>query len=451
MRFTNEQDAIAFIFHTQRRVTQPRGLDEHTRDVTPTRHLLLETRLLDTPREYAVVTGSKGKGSTTAITARLLHSLGHSVGMVTGPHLVQWYERIRINGEMIPPADFFRILSDLAPAIEAEAARLNPQQYISPQGIFLLIALRWFDERGVAAAVLEVGRGGRFDDIALVPNKVALFTPIVLEHTQYLGSTVERIAWHKSGIIKPQSYVYSVAQSPEVLAVLEREAEAREAEFFWFGAQDIAEYLGDAPDGIRLRLGRYGTFTLPLLGRYQAENVTLAVQAAGNMHGRLKGVPHGSPDYIAAIRAGLASVRWPGRLHRLQRAPDVYVEGAITEKAVRGCLESLATRATRPYVIIAGVPRDRDYPTIYRLLAAAADHLILTETTIHPNIHFPEAATALATARQFQPAAQHRPTLPEALALAHTLAGTTGTILLAVAQPLVGEAMLLWQVDTGAL
>src|SRR5262249_40359729 len=137
-----------------------RGLDENTRDVGPTRRLLMATDLLATPREYAVVTGSKGKGSTTVITAKLLQHLGHTVGTITSPHLVSWRERVRVNGKAIPEADLLRILDELAPEIDTIEATLSGKHYFSPQGIFLAVALRWFDEQGVKAAVLEVGRGG---------------------------------------------------------------------------------------------------------------------------------------------------------------------------------------------------------------------------------------------------------------------------------------------------
>ncbi len=449
MRFTTEAAALDYIFKTHRRLQgKVRGLDENTRDTTPTQQLLTATRLLDKKREYAVVTGSKGKGSVTAITAKLLHSLGHTTGMMTSPHLVTWYERIRINGKVIPQDDFLRILSDLAPFIDDEIDRLTDTQYISPQGIFLLMALQWFNENEVDAAVLEVGRGGRFDDIALVPNMVSLFTPIVLEHAQYLGATTDRIAWHKAGIIKPASYVYSVAQAPEVLEVIQREADAKESEFFWFSSQDTAEIVQDTSQGMRIHLQRYGDIEVPFLGHYQAENITLAVQAAGNIHGRLKGISHGSPEYIERIRGGLEQAQWFGRLQKLQATPAVYVDGAVNPKSAHILLESLESRLTRPLVIIAGVPRDRDYPAVYQLLAAKADSLILTETDIHPNIHFPDADHALHTARQFHADVAHRKTLPEALTLAYEKAGSTGTIILAVAQPLVGEAMLIWKIDT---
>lgn len=449
MQFTNEQDAIAFIFRTRRKLDhEPRGLDEFTRDITSTRDLLLATGLPAKRREYAVVTGSKGKGSTATMTAKLLQTLGHRTGLITSPHLVTWYERIRVDGQAIPQADFLRILSDLAPHIEAQEARLTGKQYISPQGIFLLIALQWFDEQDVTAAVVEVGRGGRFDDMSLVPNMVSIITPIFIEHAQYLGNTLERIAWHKSGIIKQGSFVYSLAQDPAVLDVIQKEADARQAEFFWFSSVDTGEYIEDTANGIRFRLRRYGVIDMPLLGRYQIGNATLAVQAAGNMHSRLQGIPHSSPEYVECIRRGLANVRWHGRLQKLQSHPAVYVDGAVNVLSAQDFLDSLSNRITRPLVTVMGVPSDRDMEGVYQIYAQASDALIITETTIHPNIHFPTAEEALAIARRYHADVQHAPTLPEAMQLATSKAGDHGTILLGVAQPLVGEAMLIWKVDT---
>lgn len=449
MRFSKLTDAIDFIFESRRRLAaEPRGLDEHTRKPEFTRRIMTALGLPGRPREYIVVTGSKGKGSTVTIAAKLLEALGHRTGTITSPHLVTWYERIRVNGRAIPEADFLRILSDLRPEIAVVARSLQANDYISPQGIFLLIALRWFDEQGVTAAVLEVGRGGRFDDVALVPNRVSLFAPIILEHAQYLGNSVERIAWHKSGIIKPSSLAVSVPQSAEVLAVLRNEADALQSSFFWLTRADIGEYLGDTPNGIRCHLSGYGEFEISLRGHYQLENVALALRGVKEVHKRLSGGQTHNEDYIERIRQGLRGVRWPGRLQKLRDAPAVYVDGAINVKSARSFVQSMANRLTAPVVIVAGVPADRDYDAVYQLLAETADALILTETDIHPNIHFPAADVALATARQYHTDVQHAPNLPAALDLAYAQAGSNGTILLAVAQPLVGEAMLIWGVDT---
>ncbi|MDX2137420.1 MAG: hypothetical protein SF123_04945 [Chloroflexota bacterium] len=445
MRFTNEADAITYIFRSMRRIGgQPRGPDDVSRSIAPTVKLVALERLLDHPREYAIITGSKGKGSTAAILAKLLQHLGHKVGMISSPHMVDWRERIRINGRMIPEADFYRILSDLAPSIDEIDSGMTGTQYFSPQGIFLGIALRWWDKQGVEAAVCEVGRGGRFDDIAVVPNKLSLFTPILIEHVHQLGPTLERIAWHKAGIIKPGGYAYSVPQAPSVLDVLQAEAAAEETEFAWIAPGDMGEYIETTPRGIRMRLGRYGECLLSLYGRYQVENATLAVQGAGNMHGRLSGMSHQSPQYTAAIRAGLADVTWPGRLQKLADHPAIYVDGATTTIAARSMLDSLQGALTRPLVAIVGTPIDRDYPGVYGIFAEACDGLILTENTVSPNVRFPPADDALAAARQYRADAQYAPTLAQALEAARAQTGANGTILIGAALPIVAEALQMW-------
>ena len=445
MRFQDEGEAIHYIFRSLKRMKfQQRGPDELTRDTTPTIRLLQAADLMAVPREYAVITGSKGKGSTVAIMAKLMQHLGHTVGMISSPHLVSFRERWRVNGRAIPEVDFLRILSDLAPEIDKIEAGLSENQYFSPQGIFLAIGLRWFDELGVNAAVLEVGRGGRFDDIAVVPNRLSLFTPIMLEHPAQLGPTVERVAWHKAGIIKPYSYAYSVPQPSGVLEVLQAEADAQGAEFAWIAPSDMGEFIGSAENGVRMKLGRYGEMTLSMLGRYEVENATLAVQGAGNMHGRLSGVQHGSPEYVEAIRAGLADVRWPGRLQKLQDAPAVYVDGATNVQAARSVLESLEGRLTHPLVTVIATPVDRNYAGVYEVFGAVSDRIILTHTDINPNIRFPDPETALETARRFNEDVVYAHDLSFALSLAIPVVGSEGTIILAVAQPIVGEAMLIW-------
>ncbi|MBK8024163.1 MAG: hypothetical protein IPK19_22700 [Chloroflexi bacterium] len=446
MRFRDEGDAITYIFRSLRRVNHvERGPDELARDVTPTRRLLTDTGLLDgAVREYAVVTGSKGKGSTTAIAAKLLEHLGHTTGMVTSPHLVQYGERIRVNGRMIPEHDFLRILEDLAPEIDRIEASFTGSQYFSPQGLFLAIALQWFNEQGVTAAVLEVGRGGRYDDIAVVPNKLSLFTPILLEHVVQLGRTLDRIAWHKAGIIKPQSFAYSVPQAAEVLDILQREADSLDAEFAWISPTDMAEFVRRTPNGMIMRLGRYGEVELSQHGIYDLENATLAVQGVGNMHARLAGIPHGSAAYVAAIKAGLADVRWPGRMQKLQDSPAVWLDGATTVRAAQYMLDSLRDDLHAPVVAIIGTPLDRDYAGVYRTLAPHVQQIFLTDTDINPNIRFPAPEVALAAAREVHDRVQYAPNLATALDNARRAAGPDGTVLMAVTLPLVGEAMLLY-------
>jgi len=450
--FDTMQDAMNYIFQSRRRLdVAPRGLDEETRDVSPTRKILIEANLLDTAREYVVVTGSRGKGSVTSIMAKLLQSLGHTVGMLTSPHLVHWNERIRINGRMIPTEDFLRILSDLRPTIDLVTDKLNDNQYLSPQGVFLAIALQLFNEQDVNVAVLEVGRGGRYDDVSIVPNKLSVFTPIMYEHTALLGSTLERIAWHKAGIISQNGQAVSVPQAPEVMKILSQEADSRDATFTWLANQYMATWIADRPDGQQIQLGRYGELFLPLLGRYQIENASLAIQAVGMVHARLHGIPHTSPEYVQAIKDGLAQVKWLGRVQQLESNPLVYVDGAITVVSAQSFVESVESHITSPVASIVGVPVDRDYAGVYQSMANISQSLIITENHINPKTQFPARDDAITTAQAICDDVHYTDNLPDALDIARTKVGTQGTILIAGSLMIVGECMLIWDVDTSVI
>lgn len=448
MRFTTEFDAITYVFDSLARSDwRGRGLDEDTRDLTLTRRLLAANDLPGKKREYALVTGSKGKGSITAITAKLLQSLGHTTGMLTSPHLTTYRQRFRINGRMISEADLLRLIDELAPSIDAIVASLGPGKYLSPQGIFLALALKWFDENDVTAAVIEVGRGGRYDDNALVPNMLSLFGPIILEHTRYLGPTLERIAWHKAGIIKPQSYAYSLPQSPPVMDMLRAEAEKQEAQFEWLAAMDSGQYIGPAGDGIRASFGRYGEVTLPLLGRYEIDNAALAIWAAGNMHARLATdpiIPHGSNEYVARIRAGLERIIWPGRCQKMQDSPAVYVDGAINPLSARAFIDSVRDHLTRPVISVLAVPVDRDFDAVCGLFAPISDAIILTQSPRNITIAFPDKDSALAAARRHHQDVTHTASVREALDTAISRAGQDGTVLMSIAQPAVGDLMEIY-------
>lgn len=446
MRFSTETDAVTYIFSSLASFNwKYRGLDEETRSTAPTQRLLEMHNLLASRREYAVVTGSKGKGSVTMFTGQLLRHLGHTVGTITSPHLVSYRERIRVNGRAISTEDFLRLTDYFAPSIDEITASLAENQYLSPQGIFLAMALKYFDEQGVNAAVIEVGRGGRFDDNALVPNMLSLFTPIILEHARYLGPTVERIAWHKAGIIKPASYAYSLPQSPAVMEVLGREAEAVGASFDFIVRNDMAYPIASVPEGFRVNFGRYGEVTLPFYGRYEIDNASLAVIAAGNMHARLGGVPHASPEYVQRIRAGLESLKWPGRCQKLQDVPAIYIDGAINTMSVQILLESLKDRLSAPVIVITAVPLDRDYPAVYRQLAAVADEIVITGTTRNVTINFPDETLARAVMQEAlidvarQIPIHYTSHVKQALEVAAERAGTQGTVIMAVAQPVIGD------------
>ena len=442
--FRSMPDAVDYVFRTRRRLDgSPRGLDEDTRDIAPTRMLLEKADLLQPACECVVVAGSRGKGSVVAIMAKLLEALDHRVGMLTGPHLAHWNERIRLNGRMIPDADFLRILDRLAPHINAIAASLDSPAYLSPQGIFLAIALRYFAEQKADIALLEVGRGGRFDDIAVAPHRLSVIAPIMLEHTALLGNSLGRIAWHKAGVISRHGMAVSARQPPAASHVLQREADEKDATLECLSDARTARWLADTDAGQLLRLPPYGEMFLPLLGRYQVDNASLAIRAVELLSGDTN-----SAAFRDAIRLGLTRVKWLGRAQVLSRSPLTIVDGAITVPSAESFVESVKGRLRRPTACIVGIPRDRDYAGVYRVMAGVSDALIITETDINPSTRFPSRDEALRAADGLAGLVSHEPTLPAALKSAREISGDGGAILLAASLMLVGECMLIWDVDT---
>lgn len=440
--FATEAEAVTWVFSSLRKLRgQSRPRDDVGRDPRPTRELLRALGLPALARDYVVVTGSKGKGSTTAMTARLLQAPERRVGMLTSPHLVSWRERVRVNGRAIPPADFLRILAWLRPAAERIELRLGPRQYFSPTGLFLALALRWFDEQGATAAVLEVGRGGRFDDVALATDALALVTPVVREHDYWLGPGLARIAWHKAGVIRRGGHAISLPQAQPVVAELEREARRQDASLELLTPAQLAQPLGATLRGQRLRLAPFGDFDLPLRGRHQAANATLALRAAAHL-----GARPAVADEPPAMAARLASLYWPGRLEKLQGAPALHVDGAVQRRSAQYALEALGEDPGRPLQVILAVPGDKDYAGVIEALAPACDGLIFCETPRNPILRFPPPDELLALGRaRAAPGVKvaHVPRLEEALALAQEAAGHAGTVLLCGTHSILADVMLL--------
>ncbi|MCY3798503.1 MAG: hypothetical protein OXG84_11880, partial [Chloroflexi bacterium] len=155
--------------------------------------------------------------------------------------------------------------------------------------------------------------------------------------------------------------------------------------------------------------------------------------------------------FNSAIARGLAAVKWLGRVQQLDKHPAIFVDGAITVASAEYFVASVSERLRAPVVSIVGVPLDRDYAGVYRVMASVSDSLIITETDINPNTRFPGREDALAAARGWASDVTHAIDLPGALSMARGKAGDAGTIMLAVSLMLVGECMLIWDVDTSAI
>ncbi|HEY8849435.1 MAG TPA: Mur ligase family protein, partial [Thermoanaerobaculia bacterium] len=229
-----------------------------------------------------IVAGTNGKGSTSAMLASILHSSGYRTALYTSPHLVDLRERWWLDGEMIEEPLLERCIELLRGA--AEKTSITPTYFEA----LTLIAFVAFREAGCELAVLEVGMGGRLDATNVVRPIASIITPIGFDHTEFLGTTISKIAAEKAGVIHRRSIVLTSNDDPQIVAVLRRRAEK-------FGNRFILVH------------GRHDT---PLDGEFQRRNAALAVRTAEELRREL---PRLTPR---TIERGVAATSWRGRLER---------------------------------------------------------------------------------------------------------------------------------------
>lgn len=419
-----------------------RGPDERTRRPELTARLLAALGQPQRGLPCLLVAGSKGKGSTAAFAARLLGVDGRPVGLFTSPHLLDVRERIRVAGRAIRPAEFVALVERVAAAAEPILAGLAGGEYLSPIGLLLCVALLHFRARGVELAVIEAGRGARFDDTRLVEHPVAAITPLMREHPRELGPTLPRVAWHKSGAIPAGGTVVSAPQRTGALAVLRAEAAERGSRLLTVG-QEVR--VRGQPDGtVRVTTPNrcYGGLRPGLRGPHQVENLAVALAAAEALRPDLPTLP------IAAIRDAAARTAWPGRCELLQERPTVLVDGAINAAAARAFLAGALPLSRPPIVAIVGAPADKDYAGLFRTLAPHVARLYVTRAR-NPHLHFP--ADAAAVAARFTPNVSEFADLPEAAEAALREVGADGTVWIVGTQSLVADALRHWGRDLETL
>ncbi|HUF63719.1 MAG TPA: folylpolyglutamate synthase/dihydrofolate synthase family protein [Verrucomicrobiales bacterium] len=296
------------------------------------------------PATIIHVAGTNGKGSVCAFADAIARAHGFRTGLFTSPHLLRFEERIRIDGVPIPGASLDRILNHLRDLVHDW----------DPHPTFFELALSaamfWFCEQQTTCIILETGMGGRLDATnAVTPIAASVLTPVDLDHSAWLGTTLAEIAAEKAGIIRPGIPVVSSVQHPEVWRVIERVARERAAPL----------RLVDLP----LQL------PLALAGSHQKSNAALAraaLQAAG------------VPLDPGALSAAVRSVSWPGRFQLFETQPAVVVDGAHNPAAA--AVLARAWRETFPAqkaTLLFGALRDKDVPSMLTQLQPLAERIFL--------------------------------------------------------------------------
>ena len=318
---------------------------------------------------YVHIAGTNGKGSACVMTQSILTAAGFRTGLYISPHLDQFNERLSIDGQMISDADLRR----LAARVRAAAETLGEE----PTDFEMITAMAfcWFEEQHCDLVVLEVGMGGRLDATNVISHpEVCAIMHIGLDHTEFLGDTVEQVAAEKAGILKPGADCVLYHQLPSVMDVVQQrfadvnpDAAARlvitDPTAFTARARTIDGQVFDYRVRQHLRI--------QLLGNYQMENAMAVLDIIDCLIRRGWGI---SED---AIRAGLAQATWPGRFEVLSREPLLIVDGAHNPNGVEALVDTIrAYFPDQKINFVMGVMKDKDYHTMLRLIAPYAARFI---------------------------------------------------------------------------
>ncbi len=305
------------------------------------------------------IAGTNGKGSVAAMLARVLSQAGYKVGRYTSPELLDFRDRIEIDGLWIGEGEFARVVERLLPVFAED----------DPPTVFetlTAIALHHFASSSVDLAVVEVGLGGRFDATNVVSPILTVLTNVGRDHLALLGGTVEKIAWEQAGIAK-ENVPFLVPDLPPAIARIVNEealkvrarpvsADSITVERAAFDWERATYHIrgGDLPK----------TISLPLLGSYQQGNLQLVLHAVEILRQGGLSIPN------SAVAEGLATVHWPGRFEVISRRPTIILDGAHNLPAARALavdIERVLPQRAQRHLLF-GILADKETDAICRAL-----------------------------------------------------------------------------------
>jgi dihydrofolate synthase/folylpolyglutamate synthase len=316
------------------------------------------------------VAGSKGKGSVSVMTARILEARGLKTGLYTSPHLIAWKERISLAGDEMPEDIILAAMDELMPLVDGK----GPEDFVGGElptyfELTTLVGFLAFRLAGCDAAVIETGMGGRLDSTNVIDSALSVITPIELEHTEWLGDTIPKIAFEKAGIIKPGKPCIVSHQRPEALEVFRETCASRNSSLIDVEVAAAIDHIGLSREGTMADIvipgdglqgfetaSRYRT---PLVGSVQAENMALAILAARELE------PGIGPE---EARSGLEKSRLPARFEVLDAEPAIVLDGAHTPASIALCLESFNSIFPGPADLVFACAYDKKHGEMAKIL-----------------------------------------------------------------------------------
>ncbi|UWG99317.1 bifunctional folylpolyglutamate synthase/dihydrofolate synthase [Dehalobacter sp. DCM] len=322
--------------------------------------------------------GTNGKGSTTAMLQSILKQAGYTVGMFTSPHLHDFRERITINGEMISPEDVVTGIATIKPYLEdmVQAGIEHPTEF----EVCTALAFYYFALKQPDLVLLEVGLGGEIDSTNVVHPIISVLTSIGMDHMDYLGDTLEKITEVKAGIIKECVPVVTSSDRPEVLDVIKKRAARKNARLTVIG-----ETVNWQPEAGGRRFSyqgihrSYHELEIALLGEHQFINAAAALAVCDVLTDTYT---YDIPE--SAVREGLKTVTWPGRLELILRDPRVLIDGAHNVDGMMSLAKALKGYADGPLkrnrlILCMGMLADKEVEKAVAIIGPMADEIIVTK------------------------------------------------------------------------
>ncbi len=343
------------------------GATKHKRDMTSNENMkrLIEIFGVDLSKLNVIhVAGTVGKGSFCIILDNILREANLKTGLFVGPSIEGMNDRIRINGDFIPPEKFYHYLKTIVDKINE--LEINCIYF----EIVTLIALMYFTDEGVDFAIFEVGVGGLYDSTNCFTTKAAdVIMKIDYDHQNVLGNTLEEIAFNKAGIIMPFDTVYVYPQGESVIDVIKDEAEKVDAKVKVLDdktmrigkTNEATEFSYDGED-----------YSVSLAGEFQAKNAAMAVWVAKDLNDRFR-----LDISDEAIKKGLSEVKWPCRIETVKKDPYIIIDGAHNEASAAE-LKKYLLGLNKKVIMITSFLKDKDYRKVFETFEGLNAEFIVT-------------------------------------------------------------------------
>lgn len=310
---------------------------------------------------FVHVAGTNGKGSFCAMLDSVLRRAGYRVGLYTSPYIRFFNERMCVDGQPITNEELAEITAFVRPI--ADSMTDKPTEF----ELITAIAFEYFKRQNCDVVVLEAGMGGRLDSTNLICDPLlSVITGIALDHTAYLGDTVEKIAAEKAGIIKDGAPILYGGEDKIAGAVIEGVAKEKKSPFILVNYTALNN-VRSSLDGTTFDFEDHSNMRIGLLGLYQPKNASVVIKATELLRQR------GLQIDDTALREGLANAKWQGRFEILTREPLMIFDGAHNPQGIAAAVSSIRHYfADRKVYVLTGVLRDKDYQVIARDIATVA-------------------------------------------------------------------------------